>query len=67
MRAFFLAKATAAAFLWRRPKPPPIAPARGPPEWDDDSEAAILDEERFTSDSYVQPEPEYEFDRRVNW
>jgi len=47
--------------------PPRIAPARGPPSWDDDSGAIFLDEERFTGDPLVQPEPAYEFDQRVNW
>ena len=47
--------------------PPRIAPARGPPSWDDDSGAIFLDEERFTGDPLVQPEPAYEFDQRVSW
>ena len=39
--------------------PPRIAPARGPPLWEeDDCEAIFLDEERFTGDPLVQPEPE---------
>ena len=48
--------------------PPRIAPARGPPQWEeDDSGANFLDEERFTGDPLAQPEPEYEFDQRVSW
>jgi hypothetical protein len=48
--------------------PPPIAPARGPPSWEeDDSGALFLNEERCTGDLLAQPEPEYEFDQRVNW
>ena len=50
------------------PTPPRIAPARGPPQWEeDDSETVFLDEERFTGDPLAQPEPEYEFDQRVSW
>jgi hypothetical protein len=48
--------------------PPRIAPARGPPQWEeDDSGTIFLDEERFTGDPFAQPEPEYEFDQRVSW
>lgn len=37
--------------------PPRIAPARGPPEWEeDDSGAVFLNEERFRGDPLVQPE-----------
>jgi hypothetical protein len=44
--------------------PPRIAPARGPPLWDeDDCEAIFLDEQRFTGDPLAQPEPEYELDQ----
>jgi hypothetical protein len=50
------------------PTPPRIAPARGPPSWEEDhSGTIILDEERFTGDPLVQPEPAYQFDQRVNW
>jgi hypothetical protein len=48
--------------------PPRIAPARGPPLWEeDDSGITSLDEERFSGDPLAQPEPEYEFDQRVTW
>jgi len=48
--------------------PPRIAPARGPPLWDeDDSKAIFLDEERFTGDPLAQPEPEDEFDQCLSW
>ena len=48
--------------------PPRIAPARGPPPWEeDDSGITSLDEERFSGDPLAQPEPEYEFDQRVTW
>ena len=42
-------------------EPPPIAPARGPPAWEDAPEPTpdwdLLD----------QPEPDFEFDQRVSW
>ena len=45
-----------------------IAPARGPPQWEeDDSGTIFLDEERFSGDPLAQAEPEYEFDQRVTW
>jgi hypothetical protein len=48
--------------------PPPIAPARGPPSWEeDDCGVVFLNEERFTGDPLAQPEPEYQFDQRVKW
>jgi len=48
--------------------PPRIAPARGPPSWEeDDSGTIVLDEERFPGDPLVQPEPVYAFDQRVSW
>jgi len=48
--------------------PPRIAPARGPPLWEEeDSGAIVLDEERFTGDPLAQPEPEYELDQRISW
>jgi len=34
---------------------------------DDDSGTTFFDEERFTGDPLAQPEPAYEFDRRVSW
>jgi hypothetical protein len=46
--------------------PPVIAPARGPPEWEFD-EFVGQDQEAFIGDSLAQPEPEYEFDQRVDW
>jgi hypothetical protein len=48
--------------------PPRIAPARGPPSWEEgQSETIFLDEERFSGDPLVQPAPEYEFDQRLSW
>ncbi|GAB6044063.1 hypothetical protein JCM17961_47470 [Endothiovibrio diazotrophicus] len=50
--------------------PPRIAPARGPPEWYEDSEASAIwgeDEEAGKGDPLAQPAPEYEFDQRVSW
>ena len=48
--------------------PPRIAPARGPPSWEEeDCETIFLDEERITGDSPAQPEPAYQFDQRVSW
>jgi NodT family efflux transporter outer membrane factor (OMF) lipoprotein len=48
--------------------PPPIAPARGPPSWEEaDSGTIILDEERFAGDPLAQPEPECELDQRLSW
>ncbi len=43
------------------PRPPPIAPARGPPAWDD-GPALVPDWNLFG-----QPEPDVEFDQRVSW
>jgi hypothetical protein len=42
------------------PRPPPIAPARGPPAWDDGPEPVP------DWDLFGQPEPDVEFDRRVS-
>jgi hypothetical protein len=48
--------------------PPRIALARGPPLGEEeDSGSVFLDEERFTGDPIAHPEPEYEFDQRLNW
>ena len=48
--------------------PPRIAPARGPPLWeDDDSGDVFLDEGCSPRDPLLQPEPAYEFDQRVSW
>ena len=43
-------------------EPPPIAPARGPPAWDDALADAVPD-----WDALAQPEPEYLFDQQVQW
>ena len=43
-------------------QPPPIAPARGPPAWDDGLAHAIPD-----WDALAQPEPEYLLDQQVQW
>jgi hypothetical protein len=46
--------------------PPTIVSARGPPEWEfDDIDGQ--DQEAFNGDLLAQPEPEYEFDQRVDW
>jgi len=42
-------------------EPPPIAPARGPPSWDDDL-APMPD-----FDLIAQADPGFEFDQRVSW
>ena len=42
-------------------EPPPIAPARGPPGWDDDL-GSMPDWDRIK-----QPAPDVEFDQRVSW
>ena len=42
-------------------RPPPIAPARGPPGWDDAPEPLP------DWDVFSQPEPDFEFDQRVAW
>jgi len=42
-------------------EPPPIAPARGPPGWDDDV-GPMPD-----WDLIAQPDPGFEFDQRVSW
>ena len=45
--------------------PPRIAPAHGPPQWqEDDSGTVFLDEERFAGDPLAQLEPDCEFDQR---
>jgi hypothetical protein len=47
---------------------PRIAPARGPPSWDEDeAEAVFLDEEKCRGDPLAQPKPKYEFGQRVTW
>ena len=40
---------------------PPIAPARGPPGWDDDPEPTS------DWDLIAQTDPGFEFDQRVSW
>jgi hypothetical protein len=40
-------------------KPPPIAPARGPPVWEMLDQEPVLDT--------AQPELEYNFDQTLNW
>ena len=42
-------------------EPPPIAPARGPPAWDDDLGPTP------DWDLLQQPEPDFDFDQRVSW
>jgi hypothetical protein len=42
-------------------EPPPIAPARGPPAWDDAPEPAP------DWDPLQQPESDFEFDQRIAW
>jgi len=46
--------------------PPPISPARGPPEWHEGSDSGETSIEA-EDDPLVQPEPEYEFDQQVSW
>ena len=48
--------------------PPRIAQARGPPEWYEESGdvPAWDDDGPMQGDPLAQPEPEYEFDRRVS-
>ena len=43
-------------------RPPPIAPARGPPAWDDALADAVAD-----WDALAQPESEYLLDQQVQW
>ncbi len=47
--------------LGESPRPPPIAPARGPPAWDDDL-GPVPD-----WDLLGQPEPDVAFDQRIAW
>lgn len=42
------------------PKPPPITPARGPPQWERDFD------QRPMGDA-VEPIPDYQFDQRISW
>jgi hypothetical protein len=43
-------------------RPPAISPARGPPDWEDSPVEVEQD-----NDPLTQPEPEIEFDQRVQW
>ncbi len=43
------------------PRPPPIAPARGPPAWEETPEPVP------DWDLLGQPEPDFEFDQRRAW
>jgi len=43
-------------------RPPAISPARGPPDWGDSPVEVEQD-----NDPLTQPEPEIEFDQRVQW
>ena len=47
--------------LGEPPRPPPIAPARGPPGWDDAPEPLP------DWDLLGQPAPDVEFDQRIAW
>ena len=42
-------------------EPPPIAPDRGPPAWDDDLGPTP------DWDLIAQPDPGFEFDQRISW
>ena len=44
-------------------RPPVIAPARGPPAWGEDTPVEVDQD----YDPLAQPEPEVEFDQRVQW
>ena len=50
-------------------EPPNIAPARGPPLWDDHGEAQAGECAQGEPDWDLvgQPAPDYEVDRQVNW
>ncbi len=41
--------------------PPPVAPARGPPAWEEEAEPVAL------LDPIAQSEPDFQFDQTVNW
>ncbi len=43
-------------------EPPPLHPARGPPDWADDEDPALCLDEDLNQDRY-----EYEYDQRVSW
>ena len=44
-------------------RPPAISPARGPPAWEEDTPVEVDQDD----DPLAQPEPEVEFDQRVQW
>ena len=51
-------------------EPPHISPARGPPLWDDYSDAQIDDGAQIEPadwDLAAQPAPDYEVDQRISW
>ena len=49
-------------------EPPHIAPARGPPLWDDcDSQMEEGAQIEPDWDLAAQPAPDYEVDQRINW
>jgi hypothetical protein len=49
-------------------QPPPIAPARGPPLWEDgDAHSGEGTQIEPDWDLAAQPAPEYEVDQRINW
>ena len=54
--------------IWVDSEPPHIAPARGPPLWDN-SDAQVGESAQIEPDWDVveQPEPDFEVDQRVNW
>ena len=46
--------------IGQSPRPPPIPPARGPPEWEWDLDQLPLEE-------VVEAIPEDQFDQRISW
>ena len=50
-------------------EPPHIAPARGPPLWEDCGDAQMDEGVHIEPDWYLaaQPAPDYEVDQRINW
>jgi hypothetical protein len=42
-------------------QPPRVAPARGPPAWEEEAEPLPL------LDPLAQPAPDFQFDQTVNW
>ena len=43
-------------------QPPPVSPARGPPEW-----AAPFDQSPAFDPSAAEPAPSFEFDQTLSW